>query len=261
MKKGILKLIIGAIFATIAVVTIFKTSKEIADLKEENEELRVLLKSKPIVATNHDLKNDHSEPKETAHLAEENEHLNEELNQLRAALDKVQEEGEMLQEQVDDLIKPFDEDILSSTLKTTVKNGEVLVTGGYQTADGRFQYAMVEPVTEQMSDGRKAIRMQARQYSMTQEVMKEFGLDTLSTNAGNTLQHGEVWTAEELRNLNERMVNNQGVDLMTAPQITVLPGNRAEIMIGEYKMSTTPGFLEDGSGYNIEIRIEQPRNP
>lgn len=261
MRKEILKPILGLIIATVAVVIIFNSSREIASLEDENEKLRKLLDSETdVVQTKRDLNNDSSEPNQITQLSEENESLNEKLRQLRLALEKVQEEEKMLQEQVDDLNKPFEEDILSSTLKTTVGKGEILVTGGYQNADGNFQYAMVEPLMEQLPDGRKAIRIQSRQYSMSPEAMEEFGLDTLSTNARNTLQHGEVWSADELRSLNESLANTRGVDLMTSPQIIVLPGEKAEVMIGEYRMSTTPGILDDGSGFDIELRIEQPRD-
>jgi hypothetical protein len=262
MKKDILKPILGLILATVAVVVILKKSEEIASLKDENENLRKHLDSKTdVVPTKHNLNEGSFEPNQITKLSEENERLNEELRRMRLALAEIQDEEKMLQEQVEELTKPFEEKILSSTLKTTVGKGEILVTGGYQNADGNFQYAMVEPVMEQLPDGRKVIRIKSLQYSMPPEVMKEFGLDTLSTNARNTLQHGEIWSADELRSLNEKIANTRGVDLMTSPQVTVLPGKKAEVMIGAYKMSTTPGFSEDGSGFDIELRIEQPRDP
>lgn len=247
---------------------IFSYSEKNSSLKEENEELRKLLKSKPIVnSRSQELKKEATEnfdnvgASQVASLSEENDRLNEELNQLREALAKAQEEEQMREEQVDELLNPFDEDILSSTLKTTVGKDEVLVTGGYQTADGKFQYAMVEPVLDQLADGRKAIRMQTRQYAITPELMEELGLDSLSTNAGNTLQHGEIWTAAELKKLNQSIAESKGVELMAAPQMTVLPGSYAKYMFGKYRMSTTAGISADGSGFDIELRIEQPRDP
>ena len=96
---------------------------------------------------------------------------------------------------------------------------------------------------------------------MTPEVMKECGLDSLSTSAGNILQHGEIWTAEEQRSVNASIANREGVGLMSAPTVMVLPGKNAEIMVGEYRLSATPDFSEDGSGFDIELSIEQPRNP
>jgi regulator of replication initiation timing len=268
MKKDILKLALAVAYIVSTVAMIFSYSEKNSSLKEENEELRKLLKSKPIVnSRSQELKKEATEnfdnagASQVASLTEENDRLNDELNQLREALAKAQEEEQMREEQVDELLNPFDEDILSSTLKTTVGKDEVLVTGGYQTADGKFQYAMVEPVLDQLADGRKAIRMQTRQYAITPERMKELGLDSLSTNAGNTLQHGEIWTAAELKKLNQSIAESKGVELMAAPQMTVLPGSYAEIMVGKYRMSTTPGISEDGSGFDIELRIEQPRDP
>ncbi len=262
MKKDILKSILGLILATVAVVIIYNRSEEIASLKDQNEKLRKLLDSKTdVVLTKHNLNEGNSEPNLVTQLSEENERLNEELRRMRRALAKVQEEEKMLQEEMVDLNKPFEEDILSSTLKTTVGNGEILVTGGYQNADGNFQYAMVEPVMDQLPDGRKAIRIKSHQFSMSPEVMTEFGLDTLSTNARNTLQHGEIWSADEFSSLNQRIPDNQGIEIIAAPQITVLPDRKGEISTGEYRMSTTAGISEDGSGFDIELRIEQPGDP
>ena len=262
MKKDILKSILGLILATVAVVIIYNRSEEIASLKDQNEKLRKLLDSKTdVVLTKHNLNEGNSEPNLVTQLSEENERLNEELRRMRRALAKVQEEEKMLQEEMVDLNKPFEEDILSSTLKTTVGKGEILVTGGYQNADGNFQYAMVEPVMDQLPDGRKAIRIKSHQFSMSPEVMTEFGLDTLSTNARNTLQHGEIWSADEFSSLNQRIADNQGIEIIAAPQITVLPDRKGEISTGEYRMSTTAGISEDGSGFDIELRIEQPGDP
>ena len=272
MKKDILKWTLAVAYIASTVAIIFSYAERHSSLKEDNEALRKLLKSKPIVnSRSQELKKDTTEnvdnggASQVAALSEENDRLNDELNQLREALAKAQEKERMREEQVDELLKPFDEDILSSTLKTTVGKDEVLVTGGYKTADGKFQYAMVEPVLDQLADGRKAIRIQTRQYAITPELMKELGLDSLSTNAGNTLQHGEIWTAAELRKLNQSIAEGNGVELRAAPQVTVLPGRKAEVSlaseVGEYyKMSTTPGISEDGSGFDIELRIEQPRN-
>jgi len=160
---------------------------------------------------------------------------------------------------MDELLKPLDEDILSSTLKASVGKDEILVTGGYQTSDGKYQFAMVEPVLEHLADGSEVIQMQTRHYSITPEVMNESELNSLSTNAGNTIQHGEIWTAIDISNLHQSLVNMRGVDVVTTPQLTVVPGREAEINLGGYRMSTTPEISEDGSGFDIELRIEHPR--
>lgn len=262
MKKESLKLIIALVFIGGAVGAILNYSNAIESLKAENDELKKLLNSKPASASKRNLNHSgNPTPNVTANLSEENSRLNNELNQMREALAEVKNNETALKEQVNELLKPLKEDILSSTLKAIVGKNEILVTGGYQTADGKFQYAMVEPALEQLADGHEAIRIQTRQYAMTPEVMKEFGLDSLSSNAGNTLQHGEVWTAEKLRSLNEIIASRGEVDLITSPQITVLPGRKAEIMVGEYRMSTTPRISADGSGFDLELRIEQPRDP
>lgn len=183
------------------------------------------------------------------------------LARLTEANKRLQEENTLLQGELAELRKPFGEDILSSTLKTRVGKGEVLVTGGYQTADGRFQYTMVKPEWVQSGDGSKAIRLVSRQFALTREAVQELNLDSLITRAGNTLQHGEVWSAEALVNFLGSVHNNKGIDVMTAPTIIAPPDEKADIGTSDYRLSITPRMSDDGSGFDMELRVEQSREP
>ena len=178
---------------------------------------------------------------------------------LASDLILVEEEKEKLRGQLDEVLKPLREDILSSTLRTTIRKGEVLVTGGYQTADGRFQFAIVEPTLQTMADGETAIHLAIRHLSMGAEAMLSVGLDSLQTTAGNTLQHGEAWESAEMAEVTQELLAYNDVDLLTAPQALVLPGEDAEVMVGDYRMRTTPDITVDGAGFDIELRVEQPR--
>lgn len=171
----------------------------------------------------------------------------------------VEEQRSKLQEELDEVLKPLREDILSSTLRTTIRQGEVLVTGGYQKADGRYQFAVVEPTLETLPTGETAIHLSTRHFSMGTDAMLAVGLDSLQTTAGNTLQHGEAWESGEMEKVTQELLAYNDVDLLTAPKALVVPGEQVEVMVGDYKMRTTPDITEDGSGFDIELRVEQSR--
>ena len=194
-----------------------------------------------------------TEPSEVVtELRQENKQLMEDVQELKQNLSQVQDE-------LDTILKPLKEDVLSSTLKATVAYNEVLVTGGSMTPDGQYQYAFVEPVSEVLSDGTTAIHLKTKQLLIAPDVISKLGLDGLMTNAGNTLQHGEIWSSGELDDVNDMLGRGEGVSLVTAPQITVVPGKKTEMEIGDYQISTKAELVADGSGFDIELRMEQPR--
>jgi len=191
----------------------------------------------------------------------ENEGLITANSDLSENLEITKDKLTLVQEDLDEIVKPFDADILSSALRSNVAHGEVLVTGGYQTSDGNYQYAFVEPKTTLLPDGSTAILHKTQHFSIAPEILSEFGLDTLITNAGNTLQHGEIWTSTELREIILLLKDNSGVSSITIPDLTAAPGRKEKIMVGDYQLTTRSQILEDGSGFDIEFRVEQARVP
>ncbi len=163
------------------------------------------------------------------------------------------------EKKLDDILRPTEEDILSATVKAEVGQDEVLVTGGYKDASGLSYFAMVQPSSQNLSDGRAAILLKARQFALSDEAVAELGLSDLSTNAGNTLQHGEIWSAEGYQHFLDMVKSHAEVQTLVSPNVTTLPGMGAEIWVGEHLMSITPDLSGDNSGYDIEFRMEQPR--
>ena len=265
MKKNKLNFTVVVVLSAVTVSIILRFAGQITDLKTENEHLRAVSSiqvsstDNAAIGGNEIVQAASPGYHQKASLEEENERLRGKVNSLRQELARMQEDQKKLEDKVDELLKPLDADILSSTLKTTIAKGEILVTGGYQTADGNFQYAMVEPTLIELDDGQTAISMQTRQYAIKPYIVNELGLNSLSTSAGNTLQHGEIWTAAEIIKWNENVANSTDIELVASPNLVLYPGSNAEIQIGEYKISTTPTILEDNSGFDIELRIEQPR--
>ena len=82
---------------------------------------------------------------------------------------------------------------------------------------------------------------------------------TLSTQAGYTLQHGEVWSAEAVANFLGCVSSEKGINVMTAPSVTTPPGEKADIGTSDYRLSMTPRMSEDGVAFDIDLNVEVPK--
>ena len=79
---------------------------------------------------------------------------------------------------------------------------------------------------------------------------------TPSTQSGNTLQHGEVWSVEAVAHFLGRVRNNKGIEVMTAPSVIAPPGEKADIGTSDYWLSMTPRMSEDGVAFDIDLNVE-----
>lgn len=201
-----------------------------------------------------------ADAEEWARLTQENAALQAELEAMRGRLAGGEDALKRTREQLDELRRPMQADILSSTLRADLKSGEAVVTGGYKLADGRRLYALATPVVEEV-DGMKQVRISARYLTLTDEAGTAAGLDNLSTNAANTLQHGEVWVADEQRVVLEKLETMADVDVVTAPNVSLRPGGSGLISIGDIQLKVTPTLADEGDGLGMELRLEQPQVP
>lgn len=199
-------------------------------------------------------------PAEIAQLRADNAALAAQLAEAKARL--IERDATLVQtkEQLAELRRPMDADILSSALRAELKSGEVIVTGGYRLPDGRRLYAFAQPVVTQV-DGEDRVTIQGRLLSLTEESGKTVGLDNLSTNAANTLQHGEVWVADEQQDVLGKLSADPTADLLTMPGVTVKTGGSTTIEIGDIKLRVTPTLSGSQGGMNMELRLEQPQVP
>lgn len=181
-----------------------------------------------------DARDDHA-----AGLEQENADLRASLAEAAAELEKRGEELARANKKLATLRRPLDPGnthLLSSTLKVATKPGEVIVTGGSRTADGKRMFAFVDPRGRPLANARGTqVEIGAKLIAVPEEFVKELGLDNLLTGAANTLQHGEVWTAEDVARVMERFKNNAlpSVDILSTPKVTVLAGNAAELHVGQ----------------------------
>jgi len=262
MKAKILRLVLVTTYVLITGVAIYNYNVELDNLRKKNADLRRQLKN----FSTSQIDSRHSE--QPVKLAEGNEELEDEIENLKQDLAATIKEKKAIEERLNEILKPTREDILSSTIKTTIGKDEVLVTGGYQTADGKLHYTILEP-RKVLRKGKARIELESIHYSISPEAMREIGLDSLRTNAGNTIQHGEIWTTEELESFHQNISKLKGVVMRRDP-FTVIPGKSARIGIFNigsdyslsmaYELDTKVDISEDGSGFDIELRIEQERD-
>lgn len=219
--------------------------RELPRAQTETRAAAVVVRSDPVVVA------------ELARLMKENA-------EMRTALDDAQtrllDNDAMLKHteaKLDELRRPMTADIMSSSLRAEMKSGEAIVTGGYRVADGKRLYAFATPVMEQV-DGKQVVRIESRYVAVTDEVGASVGLDALATNAANTLQHGEVWIADEQRDVLAKLTGAAGADVIKMTDLSVAAGLSGTISVGGIQLKVTPELAESGDGLNVELRLEQP---
>lgn len=190
---------------------------------------------------------------ELIRLERENALLAAELSQTKAALKRAEAELEGLR-------RPMEEDVVSSAVHATLEEGEVLVTGGFQTADGLVQFTFVEQTVKRGENGAEMVEFSGRQVALTPEVVTEMGLDSMMTTAGNVLQHGEAWSRDEYEALVAELAETSGVDLISAPRVTTALGAQAMIEINEYQMALSAERPVGQTGLTVDMRVEMPRD-
>ena len=189
---------------------------------------------------------------EAEELAKAKEALAGELAEVRESLRRTREH-------LAELRRPMEADVMSSALRAELKSGEVVVTGGYRLAEGMRLYAFVQPFVEKAADGADVVRISSQFRLLEDEVGAAVGLDNLATNAANTLQHGEVWMADEQREILELIDPIPGVSGASFPSLTVRPGTSSVVELGDMRLKVTPLLAADGESLDFEVRLEQPQ--
>ena len=189
-------------------------------------------------------------------LRREHRELRETLFNAHRQIAQISSEREQMAGELEDVLRPLGENIRSSTLKTTVRPDETLLTGGFPGDDGERLFAAVKPTPITLEDGRKAIRVDAHLFSVLQEKIAQAGLDSLSTNAGNVLQHGELWNTEAV----SPMTSEHSAQRMNLPSMYLLPGNTGRIQMGQHTVRVTASESSSGEPgeIDLDLRLELP---
>ena len=152
--------------------------------------------------------------------------------------------------------KPLHEDILTSTVNATIRQGETLVTGGYMTADGNYELTLLTPRSVFIEGGREAIEVEAHILSVGPEFTKAQGLENLLTNARNTLQHAEAWTQLGRDQTLAAASGGGEAAVVSFPNVITAASVPFKMSSGEYSFEGTFAQNSDG-GISIQSRIER----
>ena len=163
------------------------------------------------------------------------------------------------QSKLEGALKPLEQEMFSSALRTKVEPGHTVITGGFQVPDGSFEYTMFKP-TLATESGKPVILLEGKRMSVHQDQLSMLGLDSLQTNAANTLQHGEVWSPSQVNEFNLKIKElGRGVDVLSNPRVMVFRDQEAQIEIGNYRAIVKAMVPEEGGAIHLELRTEQPR--
>lgn len=192
-------------------------------------------------------------------LQRKNAELSAQLAEERTRREKTDLLLTTTREDLEELRRPMTADLLSSSLRAQLRSGEVVVTGGYKLPDGTRLYAFVQPTVES-ENGADVVNIASTFRMMSDEAGRTVGLDNLATNAANTLQHGEVWMAEEQQAVLGALETTAGMRGITYPTVKVRPGVSSVIEVGELRLKVTPTVGSDRERMEFEVRLEQPQS-
>lgn len=180
----------------------------------------------------------------------------EELSALRDTLADREAELELV-------TRPFTTEASSSFVKVELGADEVLVMGGFKMADGRYQFTFLAPQEIDSKAENGALQVKAQVLILPEEAVETAGLDTLATNARNTLQHAEAWPASDLAVVMRQAAGIKGGEYMVAPMINVNADQKFELSLGDesagYSLGGTLG--RGGEGFDVSARIEIREQP
>ena len=146
-----------------------------------------------------------------------------------------------------------------------IQADESLVTGGYKTANGNYEMTIITLRRVQREDGREMIEIKSKIFSVTQEFVAENDLESITTNARNTLQHAEAWNSAAVTETLTSASTSEGANITSSPTIIAPPSSPFKIMMGHtdgqgYSLEGTIEITPDG-GFSIESRIERQEEP
>lgn len=179
----------------------------------------------------------------------------------RDDIERLRRELKSATAQLERITRPLGQDVLSSTVNAEINPGETLVTGGYMTADGNYELTLLTPRSIVLDDGREAIEIGANILSVGSAFAEAHGLETLTTNARNTLQHVESWMHDDVTETLRAANDAEGVALISSPKVVALSSTSFTVSIGEVdgaQFSIEGSATKNPSGsFSIQSRVER----
>lgn len=134
MKLSNLSLLALIVLLGVSIFLAFKYRWELLNLREENAALKVVRHDGLLLGDSMNKENRPPGGRDSENinrnLLDENQRLAASVGELTNRLAETAEQNALLESEPDRLLKPTRENILSSTLRTTIGFDEVVVTGG-----------------------------------------------------------------------------------------------------------------------------------
>jgi hypothetical protein len=173
-----------------------------------------------------------------------------------------QEKLDEVEKELKEISEPLAEDMASTMFNADIKTGQSVVTGGYQAADGTNRFTVLKPIVKQSANGSQQIQISAQMIAVSPEDTTSTGLNTLATNAKNTLQHAETWEEADVSSTMGKVRSSQSSKYLSAPNVIVNPGEKFSMkMFGDsertYTLEGTAEVSPNGSGVVLKARIQE----
>jgi len=116
-----------------------------------------------------------------------------------------------------------------SHFRTSMKTGNAVVTGGWQTSSGKRIFVVIQPEIIHDENGKKVILIAPKSFEIPELQVAGFNLGSLSTQITNLDQHGMVVTDAGLKNIVDSLAISADTKPQNMSRMTVLPGQPARI--------------------------------
>jgi len=114
-----------------------------------------------------------------------------------------------------------------STTTTTASWGQTILSGGWKTPSGKR--AIVLATLHRGDDG-KQVNIAPKVLEYTEEAGEALGLSRFNADEEN-IRHAEALSAEQSKALQIAMQQNQGVNIVAAPEVTTVSGRQAQVQM------------------------------
>ena len=251
MKK--LSLVFGIALVALIIIVVYRNSHKndpSAGKAPATEHATPRERLESDVSRSHELRSARAATRRTTDSEREREDIKDLRRQLETA-----------RAQLERITRPLEQDVLSSTVNAEINPGETLVTGGYRTADGNYELTLLTPRSVTLEDGREAIEVDGKVLSVGSDFVGAHGLETLATNARNTLQHAEAWMQDDVASTLAAARDAEGAGVLSSPKVITLPSTSFTVSIGEadgaqFSFEGTVARSPSGS-FAIQSRVER----
>lgn len=160
-----------------------------------------------------------------------------------------------MEREFDEILPAQYPDQHSTLCDTNIKLGENLIIGGFNQADGNFEFSSL--IVEEIEvDGSNRHLVRMKTFIMSGERVTELGLDSLVSTAKKRRQQSIVFPP------GDQSWMRSAVDVISMPSITMKPGQLGAISVGAAKKGLALSVITDlgseGNSIRVRTRIESP---